>query len=84
MLSRKHKKKIRNRKRTKTNMFADGHYMKNRIKEDYNEAFRKDAGVDLLTKSESAFIRAYLRIIKADGDTETERKRKIHNTNRRT
>ena len=58
--------------------------MKNRIKEDYNEAFRKDAGVDLLTKSESAFIRAYLRIIKADEDRETERKRKIHNTNRRT
>lgn len=58
--------------------------MKKRIKEEYNEAFRKDVGVDLLTKSESAFLRAYLRIIEADENRETERKRKIYNTNRRT
>ena len=58
--------------------------MKKRIKEEYNEAFRKDVGVDLLTKSESAFLRAYLRIIKADEDRENKRKRRIHNTNTRT
>ena len=27
MLSRKHKRRSRNRKRTKTNMFADGHWL---------------------------------------------------------
>mgnify|MGYP001372717476 CR=1 FL=1 len=43
--------------------------MKKEILEVYNEVFRDTDGVELLTKSESKFIRTYMKIKDTHGNT---------------